>query len=94
MEAFDTNRSLIDTNKTDKKNAEILPQLIDVHALSGCNFVPKLYGTGKKIIIKHLKDKNLSLLSLGDTATSWTNVCAKDKINFIVLWYQECEQLI
>lgn len=25
MEAFDTNRSLIDTNKTDKKNAEILP---------------------------------------------------------------------
>lgn len=25
MEAFDTNRSLTDTNKTDKKNAETLP---------------------------------------------------------------------
>ena len=77
MEPFDTTRSLIDTNETDKKNAEIIPELTDVHALSGCSSVPKLYGIGKKIVMKHLKDDNLSLPSLGDTATSWPNVCAK-----------------
>ena len=76
MEAFGTSWSLIDINETDKKHAEILPSLIDARALSGCDFVPKLYGTGKKTAIKHL-DQNLSLPSLGDTAASLANVYAK-----------------
>ena len=75
--AFGTGRSLIDINETAKKHAEILPSLIDAHALSGCDSVPKLYGTGKKTVIKNLKDQNLSLSSLEDTAGSLANVYAK-----------------
>ena len=75
--AFGTSRSLIDINETAKKHAEILPSLIDAHALSGCDSVPELYGTGKKTVIKNLKDQNLSLSSLEDTAGSLANVYAK-----------------
>ena len=39
--------------------------------------MPKLYGTGKKTVIKHLKDQNLSLSSLSDTAATFANVYAK-----------------
>ena len=77
MEAFGTSRPLSDINETAKKHAEILPSLIDARTLSGCNFVSKLYGTGKNTVIKHLKNQNLSLSSLGDTAASLANVYAK-----------------
>ena len=87
IEAFGSNQSLIDINETAKKHAEILPLPTDARALS----VPKLYGTGKKTVIKHLKDQNLSLLSLGDTAAL---LCQKHKLDSIILWYQEYEQII
>ena len=61
-EVFDTSRSLTDTAK---KHAEKVPSLIDPHALSSCDSVPKLYSTEKETVIKHLKDQNLSLSSLG-----------------------------
>ena len=61
MEAFGTSRSLIDINETAKKHAEILPSLMDACALSGCDSVPKLNGTGKKTVINRVKDQNLSL---------------------------------
>ena len=77
MEAFDTSRSLIDINEVAKKHAEIVPSLISAHALSGSDSVPKLYGIGSNIVIKHLKDQNLSLSSLGDTAVLLANVYAE-----------------
>ena len=77
MEAFGTSRPLSDINETAKKHAEILPSLIDARTLSGCNFVSNLYGTGKNTVIKHLKNQNLSLSSLEDTAASLANVYAK-----------------
>ena len=77
MEAFDTTRSVIDINETAKKHAKIVSSLIGAHALSGCDSVLKLYGIGKKTVIKHLKDQNLSLSSLGDTAASLANVYAE-----------------
>ena len=78
IEAFGTNRDLIDINETVKKHTEILPKLIDARVLSGCDSVPKLYGTGKKIVTKHLRDRNLSLSSLGDTATTLANAYDKN----------------
>ena len=77
MEAFDTSRSLIDINEVAKKHAEIVPSLISAHALSGSDSVPKLYSIGNNIVIKHLKDQNLSLSSLGDTAVLLANVYAE-----------------
>ena len=90
MEAFDTGQSLIDINETAKKHAGIAPSQIDAHALSGCDSVPKLYGIGKKTVITHLKDHNLSLSNLGNTAC----LHQKHKIDFIMLWYQKCEKLM
>ena len=60
MEAFGTSRSLIDIDENAKKHAEIVPTPTDSQALSGCDSVPKLYDTGKKTVIEHLKDQNLS----------------------------------
>ena len=77
MEAFDTTRSLIDIKKTAKKHGETVPWLIGVHALSSRDSVPKLYGIENKTVIKHLKNQNLSLPSLGDTAESLTNFYGK-----------------
>ena len=77
MKTFGTSRSLININDAAKKHTAILPSLTDVPARSGCDSVPKLYGTGKKTDIKHLKDQNLPLPSLGDTAASLANVYAK-----------------
>ena len=48
--------------------------------------MPKVYGTGKKKVMKHLKDPNLSLSSLGDTAASLANVYAKS-IKLIPSYY-------
>ena len=48
--------------------------------------MPKLYGTGKKKVMKHLKDPNLSLSSLGDIAASLANVYAKS-IKLISSYY-------
>ena len=92
MEAFGTSWSLIDINETAKKHAEILPLLTDARAPSGCDSLPKLYGTGKKTVIKHLKDQNLSLWSLGDNCSIIGKcLCQKHKIDSIILWYPEYE---
>ena len=69
--------TLIDLYQTTKKHTEIVLSLIDAQALSGCDSVSKLHGIGKKTVTKHLKDQNLSLSSLGDTAALLANVYAK-----------------
>ena len=58
-------------------STEVVSSPIDASAFSGCNSVPKLYGTEKKIAIKHLKDQILSLSCLEDAAASLANVYAK-----------------
>ena len=44
MEAFTSNRSMVDINKTAKRNNEIV---LSAHDLSGCNNVLKMFGIGK-----------------------------------------------
>ena len=64
MEAFDGDRSLIDITE----NASIFPSLIAAHVLSGTiwlDSVPKLYGIGKKTVVKILQ-QNFQLTSVGD----------------------------
>ena len=73
LEAFNSNRSLIDINETIQKHAEIVPSLIGAHTVSGCDSVPTIYGIGKKSVIKHLK-QNLSLASVGNLQASLDHV--------------------
>ena len=77
IKAFGTGQSLIGINETAKNYAGILPLQIDICALSCCNYVPKLYYTRKKTVIKHLIYQTRSLQSLGDTAASLVDVYAK-----------------
>ena len=51
MEAFASNRSMVEINKTAKRNAEIVPWLIAAHVLSVCDSVPKMFDIGKKKIV-------------------------------------------
>ena len=60
MEALGTTRSLIDINRTAKKHAKIVPSLIGAHELSGCDYVPKLYGIDKKTIINLISHRKLN----------------------------------
>ena len=74
MEAFSSNRSMVDINKIAKRNAEIVPSPIAVHTLSGCDSVPKIFGIGKKEIASALQRK------LGDIQSKKTSVieeCSK-----------------
>ena len=89
MKAFDTIPSLlalIDIDETAKNNAELESSAIGALALSDCDYLPNLYGIGKKTVIKHLKDQNQSLKSLGDTAASLTNTYVKST-KLISSWY-------
>jgi len=40
--------TMIDINKTAKRNAKIVLSLIAAHALSGYDSVPKMFGIGKR----------------------------------------------
>lgn len=89
MKAFDTIRSLftaIHIEEIAKNNAELELSAIGALPLCGWDYLPKLYDIGKMTVIKHLKDQNQSLTSLGDTAASLTNAYAKST-KFIPSWY-------
>ena len=79
MEAFASNRPMVDINKTAKRDAEIVPSLIAAHALSGCDGVPKMFGIGKKKIVSVLQ-QGFHLQKLGDIQSEKTSIieeCSK-----------------
>ena len=78
MEAFASNRSMVEINKA-KRNTEIVPLLIVAHALSGCRIVPKMFGIGKKKIVSVLQ-QGFQLQKLGDIQSEKTLIneeCSK-----------------
>ena len=60
-------RQTIDIKPTVKDHANILPNLLAAHGLSGCDTVAPCYGIGKMKILKTLKQGNHSLSCLGDS---------------------------
>ena len=59
MENFNPDKTLIIIRRTVEKNKEFAPSLIPLHALTGCDTVPMLYGIGKAkalaVLKKHVK---------------------------------------
>ena len=55
MESSVHRRQTIDIRATAKEHANILPNLLAAHGLSGCDTVAPCYGTGKMKILKTLK---------------------------------------
>ena len=60
-------RQTIDIRATAKEHANILPNLLEAHGLSGCDTVAPCYGIGKMKILKTLKQGNHSLSCLRDS---------------------------
>lgn len=58
-------RSSVDIRATVQAHHNIIPSLLGVHALSGCDTVPTYYGIGKGTVLRALEAAPDSLSSLG-----------------------------
>ena len=67
-------RQTTDITVTAKEHANLLPNLLAAHGLSGCDTVTPCYGIGKMKILKTLKQGNHSLSCLGDSNANWPDV--------------------
>ena len=69
MDTFTDNNKLISINKSVKNNENVIPSLIALHALSGCDTVPMMFGIGKakalkatrKVPLQHIGDLNAEI---------------------------------
>ena len=64
MEGFKEGKSVISIKGSVKKHIGIIPQIMSMHAMTGCNSVPIMYGEGKKKALSIIKKS--PLLHLGD----------------------------
>ena len=47
MENFNPDKTVISIRQTVEQDRDLVPSLIPLHALTGCDTVPKLYGIGR-----------------------------------------------
>ena len=55
MAKFAEDTKWISINKSVTENSEILPSITDVHVLTGCDYVPMMFGVGKLTALKIAK---------------------------------------
>ena len=79
-------RQTIDNRATAKEHANILPNLLAVHGLSGCNTIAPCYAIAKMKILKTLKEGNHPLSCLGDSNVNWLDV-VKQVTSFMLACY-------
>ena len=82
MEMFTESKTVIDINKSVELHHPIVPSLIAMHALTGCDSVPMLYGIGKNKglqIIKSMELKHLGNIDsmMGDVLEEGRQFIAK-----------------
>ena len=86
MESLVHGRQTTDIRATAQELANILPNLLAAHGLSGCDTVAPRYGIGKKKILKTLKQGNHSLSCLGDSYANRPDV-VKQATSFMLACY-------
>ena len=59
---FSEGKSIISINDSVKTHNQLIPDSLSVHALTGCDSVPMMYGIGKKKAINVAKKSSLSYL--------------------------------
>ena len=64
MEGFKEGKNVISIKDSVKKHIDIIPQIMDMHAMACCDSAPKFYGVSKKEAISIIKKS--PLLHLGD----------------------------
>ena len=86
MESSVHRRQTIDIRATAKEHANILPNLLAAHGLSGCDTVAPCHGIGKMKIFKTLKQGNHFLSCLRDSNANWPDV-VKQATSFMLACY-------
>ena len=86
MESSVHGRQTIDIRATIKERANILPNLLSAHGLSGCDTIAPCCGIGKIKIFKTLEQGNHSLSCLGDSNANWPDV-VKQATSFMLACY-------
>ena len=86
MESSVHRRQTTDITATAKEYANLLPNLLAAHGLSGCDTVTPCYGIGEMKILKTLKQGNHSLSCLGDSNANWPDV-VKQATSFMLACY-------
>ena len=71
-------RAVIDVMKTGRTHVDIVPNLLAMHCLSGCDTVPQLFGIGKKTALKVVKRHPLP--KLGDCKATISEVMSEAKL--------------
>ena len=78
LEDFNADTKIIDIGMTVRKHKDIVDSLIALHALSGCDSVPMMFGIGKGKALSALKKQKLSLL--GQDVASIDDVILESKL--------------
>lgn len=74
MQSTKKGRAVIDIKATVSKLADIIPNLLQAHALTGCDTVAMCHGIGKGKMLKTLKSGRYSLRLLGDQTADFNDV--------------------
>ena len=72
MENFNPGKTVISIRQTAERNRGHFPSLIPLHALTGCDTAPKLYGIGKAKALAALKKHTLKYVE--DSSTDFEDV--------------------
>ena len=64
MEGFKEKKNVISIKDSVKKHIEVIPQVLSLHAFTGCDSVPMMYRVGKKKALSIVRKS--TLLYLGD----------------------------
>ena len=62
MENFSRDEKIINLQRTVEKNVDIVPFLLPLQAISGCDSVPMLFGIGRGKTLKLSKTHHLYIL--------------------------------
>ena len=84
MEDFKERKNVISIKDSVEKHIDIIPQIMSIHAMTGCDSVPMMYGVGKKKALSIIKKS--PLLHLGDQTANEDDFINECK-NFVAACY-------
>ena len=78
MDSFTKDEKIISINGTVEKNLDLVPYLIPLNAISGCDSVPILYGFGKGTALK--AGQTMKLVHLGNSDAELQDFITEGKL--------------
>ena len=77
MDNFIEGTKMININKSVERNIDLMPSLIALHALSGCDYIPQMFGIGKGKSLKACNE--VPLRCIGDLDANIDDVIMEGK---------------